>query len=333
MLPRNIFHPLLKKNELIIDENQVVCARAHAIVHENNRRKVLRCVRKKLSLCERLKGVGEVISELHKLGDTELLGAAGEQVGMKREEWCVGRQQLAQADAQHLSPLVEGGLNNALEEFLVAAQMGDLVARHAYDGALHLRRRVEDGGRNGEEILHVIPCLDEHRQDAVLLRAWLCGHAQGHFVLYHTRAAGYEVAVVEHFEENLRGDVVGIVAREHKLLAVEQLMQVHAEEVAGDDRGHTILVPPYLRTFVPPKQGLLQILHTLAVYLHHAQRAWLLGQILCQHAHTWAYLKDGQIGTGIDGVGYALRYRQVGEEVLSKVFLRSYLLHRLQRYE
>ena len=38
MLPRNIFYPLLKKKELIIDENQVVCVRAHTIVHENNPR-------------------------------------------------------------------------------------------------------------------------------------------------------------------------------------------------------------------------------------------------------------------------------------------------------
>ena len=134
--------------------------RAHAIVHENN------------ELCLSEVSIYEV-SELHELGDAELLGSAGEQVGMQREERCIGRQQLSQADAQHLSPLVEGGFYNTLEELLVAAQTGDLVARHAYDGALHLGRRVEDGGRNGEEIFHIIPGLDEYRQDAVLLRAWL----------------------------------------------------------------------------------------------------------------------------------------------------------------
>ena len=113
--------------------------------------------------------------------------------------------------------------------------MSHLVALHADDGTLHLGRRVEDGRLNGEEIFHVVPRLDEHAQDAILLVAGLRRHAQGHLVLNHARAAGDEVAVVEHLEENLRRDVVGVVAREHKRLATKHLVQIHAQEVLAQD--------------------------------------------------------------------------------------------------
>lgn len=93
---------------------------------------------------KRLKGVGDVIGELHELRDAELLRPAGERIGMKGEERGFGRQHLTQAHAQHLATLVEGGLHHTLEEFLVAAQLGHLIAHHADDGALHLGRRVEN---------------------------------------------------------------------------------------------------------------------------------------------------------------------------------------------
>jgi len=203
---------------------------------------------KSLSICwlqERFQQIGEG----HKLRDGELFGTQGEEPysqllssregsgslkGLLEGGDGVGAEQLAQGDAQHLTALVEDGLHDAAEELLVAAEGVDVVARHADDGRLHLGWRVEDGGLDGEEILDIVPRLDEHGEDAVGLRTGLGGHAQRHLMLDHSRTAGDEVAVVEHLEEDLRRDVVGVVAREHELAAAEELAEVHAEEVAGD---------------------------------------------------------------------------------------------------
>ena len=132
--------------------------------------------------------------------------------------------------------MVEDGLDDTTEELFIATEPLDLVACHADDGALHLWRRIEHVGLDGEEVCHVVPCLYEHGEHAILLCPGLRGHAQGHLALYHARAAGDEVAVVEHLEENLRRDVVGVIAREHEGLPAEDLREVHAQEVAFDER-------------------------------------------------------------------------------------------------
>ena len=250
----------------------------------------------------------------------------------------VGAEQLAQGDAQHLTALVEDGLHDAAEELLVAAEGVDVVARHADDGRLHLGWRVEDGGLDGEEVLDIVPRLDEHGEDAVGLRTGLGSHAQRHLVLDHARAAGDEVAVVEHLEEDLRRDVVGVVAREHKLAAAEELAEVHAEEVAGDE-SPTLTLPsregrePYPRPFVRREgcgecgEVLAEVGDGLAVDFYGADGARLREQELREDAHAGAYLEYGNVGARIDGVGDAAGYRQVGQEVLTKVFLRFYLLH------
>ena len=271
----------------------------------------------------------------------------------------VGTEQLAQGDAQHLTALVEDGLHDAAEELLVAAEGVDVVARHADDGRLYLGWRVEDGGLDGEEVLDIVPRLDEHGEDAVGLRTGLGGHAQRHLVLNHSCTAGDEVAVVEHLEEDLRRDVVGVVAREHELAAAEELAEVHAEEVAGDEsptltllsepyprplpsregRSPTLTLPsregrePYPRPFVRREgcgecgEVLAEIGDGLAVDFYGADGAWLREQELREDAHAGAYLEYGNVGARIDGVGDAAGYRQVGQEVLTKVFLRFYLLH------
>ena len=246
----------------------------------------------------------------------------------------VGAEQLAQGDAQHLTALVEDGLHDAAEELLVAAEGVDVVARHADDGRLYLGGRVEDGGLDGEEVLDIVPRLDEHGEDAVDLRTGLGGHAQRHLVLNHSRTAGDEVAVVEHLEEDLRRDVVGVVAREHELAAAEELAEVHAEEVAGDESPTlTLLSEPYPRP-LPSREGsgecgevLAEVGDGLAVDFYGADGARLREQELREDAHAGAYLEYGNVGARIDGVGDAAGYRQVGQEVLTKVFLRFYLLH------
>ena len=56
---------------------------------------------------------------------------------------------------------------------------------------------------DGEQIFYIIPRLYEHRQDAVGLVARLRRHAQRHLTLNHARAAGYEILIIEHLEEDL----------------------------------------------------------------------------------------------------------------------------------
>ena len=48
----------------------------------------------------------------------------------------------------------------------------------------------------------------------VVLIAWRRGQTLGDLALEHAGAAGDALAVVEHAEEDLRGDVVGVVADE-----------------------------------------------------------------------------------------------------------------------
>ena len=80
---------------------------------------------------------------------------------------------MAEGDAQHLTTLAEDCLHNTTEEGFVTAQIGHLISRHADDGTLYLGRRIEDRGLDGKEILHMIPRLNEDREDAILFVARL----------------------------------------------------------------------------------------------------------------------------------------------------------------
>ena len=69
--------------------------------------------------------------------------------------------------------------------------------------------------------------------------------------------------------------------------------------------------------------------YTLTVNLHNFQRTRFLHQILRHHAHTRPHFQHRKFRTGVHRVGYCLRYREVSQEMLTKVLLRSYLFHRL----
>ena len=179
-----------------------------------------------------LKSFGHLVCQIDKLRNGELFWSAGEKRSMLFKERRLCRQHLFKRDAQHLTTLAEDRLDDAAEQLFVAAQVGYFITRHADDGTLYLGRRIEDAWFDGEEILHMIPCLNQYGEDAILLVARLRGHAQGHFVLDHTRATGNEVFVVEHLEEYLRGDVVGIVACQDERLSVKNIMEIHPQEVS-----------------------------------------------------------------------------------------------------
>ena len=257
------------------------------------------------------------IGEHDELADGELLGAPREHgLREKRAALSVATdEQRAQRHTQHLATLVEHSLHHTAEQQLVAIETTRLIARKTHHRALHLGRRVEHTGLDGEQIVDTVPRLHKHRQNAVGLTAGRRGQTLRHLALDHARAAGDEVAVVEQLEENLRRDVVRVVAREHKRLSAEHRAEVHAQEVVGDDM------------LAQTGETLVEVGHRLGVDLDDLQRAPLTVEKLGEHAHARPYLEHGQTGTGVDGVGDAAGYGQVGEEMLTEVLLRSYWLH------
>ena len=144
----------------------------------------------------------------------------------------VAIEDLTEGDSQHLTALIEDRLDDTTEQLLVATKVGDLITRHTDDGTLNLGRRIKDARLYGEEIFDMIPRLNQYGENAILLVAWLRGHAYSHLVLDHACTAGYQILIIKHLEENLRGDIVGIVARQDKLLSIEHLLEIHAEEIA-----------------------------------------------------------------------------------------------------
>jgi hypothetical protein len=262
-------------------------------------------------------GVGFIhhVRQLNKLRHGELLRPAGHH-GLLEEAGgnVAAGQERTQTDAEHLAALVEDGLDDAAEELFVTAQRGHAVARHADDGALDLGRRIEDIFVDGEEIFHVVPCLNEHAQYAVGLAPRRRGHAQGDLALDHARTAGYEVFVIYHLEEYLGRNVVGVVARQDKLAAAEKAGEIHAEEVLADD------------IVAQTGEMLVEIDDRLAVYLNHADLARLLHEILCEHSHAGADLQNGQVGTGVHRVGDAASYVEIGQKVLAEILFGSDLL-------
>ena len=90
-------------------------------------------------------------------------------------------------------------------------------------------------------------------------------------------------------------------------------MQVHTQEVATYD------------VVIQAREILLQIGHTLAVYLYNLEWAGLL--YLSHYSHSGANLKHRYVRTSIHRVGDALSYVQISQEVLTEIFLRSNLFH------
>ena len=74
---------------------------------------------------------------------------------------------------------------------------------------------------------------------------------------------------------------------------------------------------------------LLEVSHTLTVDFHSLHLARLLHKILRQHTHAGTNLQDGNGGAGINGVGYAARDVEIGEEMLSKILFRSYSFYHI----
>lgn len=227
-----------------------------------------------------------------------------------------GIKDLSKRDPQHLTTLIEGGLYNTLEELFVASEVCNLIPGHTDNGTLYLWRRIKHRRLDGKEILYVIPCLNEHRQDTILFVARLRCHTHSHLVLDHSCATRYKILIVEHLEEYLRGDVIRIVAREYKLLTIEDLAKIHPQEVATND------------IIDETREILFEVSHTLTIDLHHLQRTWFLYEILSHDTHTRTDLQHREVTIRlIYRICNPLCDIQVSEKMLTQVLLWSYLFH------
>jgi uncharacterized protein (TIRG00374 family) len=135
-------------------------------------------------------------------------------------------------------------------------------------------------------------------------------------MLDHSRATRNKVLIVEHLEEYLRGDVIRIVAREHKLLTIEDIAKIHPQEVATYD------------IIDETREILFEVSHTLTIDLHHLQRTWFLYEILSHDTHTRTDLQHREVIIRlIYRICNPLCDIQVSKEMLTQVLLWSYLFH------
>lgn len=209
------------------------------------------------------------------------------------------RNQTTQRHTEHLAALLERLFYQPRQQGNIASHIPDTVATHADNGRLHLRRRIEHRGRHSEEILNVVPQTDEYGDDTVALSAGTSGKTLRHLTLYHTGAARNEILELQHFEEYLRGYVIGIVAREDKRLT-ESVVKMHLEEIILND------------IILQGGECTAEILHRFIVKFHNLQRTMLLHEKLRQDPHTRPDFKDRKRGTKIDGVSDATRHAEVG---------------------
>ena len=258
-----------------------------------------------------------LVGEFNKFGDGKLLRTARHHLVFEelRRGGMITTENLTEGDTEHLSALVEDRLNHTTKQPFVTAQIRHLIACHPDNSTLHLGRRIEHVWFDGEEIFDIVPGLNQDRQDTILFVAWLRGHTKGHFMLDHTRTTGDEILVVEHLEEYLRGDVIRIVSCQHKLLSIENLPQVHPEEIS------TYYI------IIQAGEMLTKIGHRLTVDFHHLEGTGFLHEILGHNTHTRSYLQYRKIRTSINGIRNGLGNIQISEKMLAEILLRTYLFH------
>jgi len=210
----------------------------------------------------------------------------------------------AQRVTHGLAALVEGLLDDAHKQFLVAAQVGDGIAPHLDDRRFHLGRRVEDILMHREQVVDVVPSLHQYAQDTVGLAAFLGCHSFCHFLLHHTHHLNDLFLVFQHLKENLATDVVREIPNDGHVLLPE-LAEVGAKEVALNQP-----LAEHGEMFLQIGDGLLVDFDDMELVED------VLYQILGQHTRASTHLDDAlHIGRQLldDALGYAL----VGQEMLA----------------
>ena len=220
--------------------------------------------------------------------------------------------------ADHLAPLAEGGFHHLDEQRLVAPQALRGIAAQADDGALDLRGRIENRLVDGEEIFDVVPRLQEHREDAVLLRSGRLGQPHGDLFLNHADAFGHKVAVFQHLEENLGRDVVREIADDPQPFG-KAFAEVHPQEIALDQPRRELRV-----VCVEVGDALRVDLGSPRHYIAAAQ------QKLRQHAHAAPHFEHRTRrggGSARERVANLACNVQVGEKMLPQRLFSPYFRH------
>ena len=261
-------------------------------------------------------GVGQLDKLLH-----------GQALGAQLEHLRVGESRRVEVEraervADGLAALAEGCLHHCAEEAPVAAELRARVAREAQHAAGHLGRGCELAGRHIEEILTVIPCLEQHTEYASDSPSRGGAYPLGHLLLQHAGDYGNALAVVERLEEDLRGYVVGIVADERELTG-KKSGEVHLQEVALHH--------------VESGETAVEVTHRLGVDLDGLHLTAGVEEESGEDAHAGAHLEDGDVAPSPCGFGKgrpgdcrrdAGGNRRVVEKVLAEGLFRSYFFHR-----
>ena len=118
-------------------------------------------------------------------------------------------------------------------------------------------------------------------------------------------------------EEDLTGDIVGIIADE------EEGLPLREDPIEGERQEVSLDEPVALQL----GEGLPQVLHGLPVQLDDDGVPIDREEVLRQHTHTGPHLQDRQIPTGDQYLSDTLCHGLVVEEMLSEGFLGPYALY------
>ena len=253
--------------------------------------------------------------QFDEIGDRKLLGTLREEGMFRPSEIAESRPQ---GVAQHLAALAERGLDHADEQPFVAVEPVHSVAAQTHDGALDFGRRIEHRFIDRKQVLYVIPCLQQHAQDAVLLRAGRLRQTHGDLFLDHPDAFRNQVPVFEHLEKYLGRNIVREIA-DHTQSFGKQRPQIHFQEIALHKAGC--------------KFGIMrmQIRHAFGVYFGavcHDIRPFQ--QKLGQNTHAASHLqhRTRPFGrTAAQRIAYFAGNIEIDQKMLAQRFLRSYFTH------
>ena len=163
---------------------------------------------------------------------------------------------------------------------------------------------------HSEQVLDVIPGLQQHRQDAVGLGPRPFGDALGDLLLDHAHDFRDAFAVVQDLEEDLRGDVVREIADDGEPLR-EDLLQLQPQEIGLQELS---LHAGEVRE---------EVVHGFPVDLHELQVDVLpLQQVLGQYPHAGAHFQG--LAGAVQGGDDVLRDALVGEKMLAEGLLGAY---------
>ena len=158
--------------------------------------------------------------------------------------------------------------------------------------------------------------MEQHRENAIDLRTRTGTDALSHLALKHAAHHRDRILIVQNTEENLRRNIVRVIADDSKP-TIENAVEVKLQEIAFDHLELGIYA--------------MQIIDTLGVNLDDLELLIALHQKLSQHSHTRTDFKHRQRSTlfAIESLGNASGNTHIGKEMLSQRLLRLHLIYHI----